>query len=155
MRCTRLMQATRRITGLLAGLLFAMLAIPLAAQSSPELHPFSYDITREVTLSGTVSSVLLKPAPGMVVGSHLLLTTPTGRADVSLGRFGLSGRGALSVAAGQQIEVTGVMKTLKDQPVFLARTVKVGSQTYTIRSEHGVEVSPQARERAAQKGDSL
>ncbi len=153
MSCTRLIQPTRRFAGLLAGLLSAMLAIPLAAQSSPDLHPFSYDVTREVTLNGTVSSVLLKPAPGMVVGSHLLLTSPTGRVDVSLGRFGLRGRGALSIAAGQQIEVTGVMKTLKDQPVFLARTIKVGSQIYTIRSEHGVEVSPQAR--AAQKGDSL
>jgi hypothetical protein len=49
------------------------------------------------------------------------------------------------------------MKTIKDQQVFLARTVKVGSQIYTVRNEHGIDMSPGARERAsgaaAQKGD--
>jgi hypothetical protein len=92
------------------------------------------------------------------MGSHLLLTTPSGQVDASLGTFGLRGKGALLVAAGQQVEVTGVMKTVNDKQVFLARTVKVGGQVYTIRNEHGFPVSPQARERAngktPQKGES-
>lgn len=115
--------------------------------------PFSYDITNEVTLTGTVSSVLTKAAPGMILGSHLLLATPSGAVDASLGRFGLRGNGAISVTAGQQIEATGVMKMIKDKPIFLVRTVKVGGAVYTIRNEHGIPVSPQARERAGQKTD--
>jgi hypothetical protein len=77
--------------------------------------------------------------------------------DASLGRFGLLGKDAASVAAGQQIEVTGVMKTIKDKQVFLVRTVKAGGQVYTIRNEHGVPVPPQARERASRKtaGEAL
>ena len=110
-----------------------------------------YDVTGEVTITGTVSSVLMEAAPGMIVGSHLLLATPSGAVDASLGRFGLQGAGAVSVAAGQQIEATGVMKTIKDKPIFLVRTVKVGGEIYTIRNEHGFPVSPQARERASQK----
>jgi hypothetical protein len=51
------------------------------------------------------------------------------------------------------------MKTIKDKRVFLVRTVKAGGVVYTIRNEHGVLLSPQARERAvqkaAQKGESL
>jgi hypothetical protein len=43
------------------------------------------------------------------------------------------------------------MKTVKDKQVFLARTVKVGGEVYTIRNEHGFPVSPQARERANRK----
>jgi hypothetical protein len=121
--------------------------------------PFSYDVTREITLTGTVSSVLTKAAPGMIVGSHLLLATPAGPVDASLGRFGLRGDGAISVAAGQQIEATGVMKTIQDRAVFLVRTVKIDNEVYTIRNEHGFPVSPQARERAGQKtsrkGESL
>lgn len=121
--------------------------------------PFHYDIAGEVTLTGTVSSVLTKAAPGMIVGSHLLLATPSGTVDASLGRFGLRGRGAVSVATGQQIEAIGVMKVIKDKPVLLVRTVKVGGDVYTIRNEHGVLLSPQARERAGQKtgqkGESL
>ncbi len=51
------------------------------------------------------------------------------------------------------------MKTIKDKPVLLVRTLKVGGKVYTIRNEHGVLLSPQARERAdqkaSQKGESL
>ena len=68
-----------------------------------------------------------------------------------MGMFGLRGKGALSVTVGQQVEVTGVMKTIKDKQVFLARAVRVGNQIYAIRNGHGIPVSPQARERAGQK----
>lgn len=133
---------------------------PVLAQTAERVAgPFSYDASREVTLNATVLSVLTKPSPGMIMGSHLLLTTPSGPVDASLGRFGVMGKGALSVVPGQQVEVTGVMKTVKDKQVFLARTVKVGGQVYTIRNEHGFPVFPQARERAngktEQKGESL
>ena len=115
--------------------------------------PLSYNATEEVTLTGTVSSVLMQAAPGMIVGSHLMLATPSGPVDASLGRFGLQGDGAVSVAAGQQIEATGVMKTVKDKCFFLVRTLKVGGEVYTIRNKHGFPVSPQARKRAGQKTD--
>jgi len=131
----------------------------LAQTAERAAGPLSYDAGKEVTLYGTVSSVLTKPSPGMIMGSHLLLETTSGPVDASLGTFGLRGKGALSVAPGQQVEVTGVMTTVKDKQVFLARTVKVGDQAYTIRNEHGFPVSPQARERAngktAQKGELL
>jgi hypothetical protein len=109
----------------------------------------------EVTLTGTVESVLAKASPGMIVGSHLLLATSNGPVDASLGRFGLQGDGAVSVAAGQQIEATGVMKRIKDTSVLLVRSVKVGGEVYTIRNKHGFPVSPQARKRASEKGESL
>jgi len=110
-----------------------------------------YDVNREVTLTATVSSVLRTPTPGMIMGSHLLLSTASGMVDASLGKWGLQGKGALSVAAGEQVEVIGVMKTLMNKQVFLARTVKAGGQVYTMRNEHGIQISPQARERAGQK----
>ncbi len=131
------------------------LAIPVQAQTAAatpnSTRPLSYNVSDEVTLRGTVSSVLAKPSKGMIMGSHLVLQTPNGGVDASLGMFGLRGKGALSVTEGQQVEVTGIMKTLKGNQVFLARTVKAGGQMYTIRNEHGFPVSPQARERASQK----
>jgi hypothetical protein len=142
------------IAGLLAGLLFAILAIPLVAQPAAD-SPLSYDMSKEVTLSGTVSAVMTKSARGMMWGSHLMLETTSGKVDASLGRWGLAGKGALSVTPGQQVEVTGVMKTLRDKEVFVARTVKVNGKVYTMRNEHGISVSPQTRKRAAQKGESL
>jgi len=113
--------------------------------------PFDYDIRDEVTLPGTVTRVVTKASPGMIAGSHLLLTTSFGPVDASLGRFGLHGYRALSVAAGQQIEVTGVMRTIKEKPIFLVRTIKADGEVYTLRNLHGVQLSPQARQRAGQK----
>jgi hypothetical protein len=144
----------RLFAGLYALALISLISLQLPVQAQTaerSVGPLSYDASKEVTLNGTVLSVLAKPSPGMVMGSHLLLTTPSGPVDASLGRFGLMGKGALSVAPGQQVEVTGVMKTVKDKQVFLARTVKVGGEVYTIRNEHGFPVSPQARERANRK----
>jgi len=121
------------------------------AQAADDKRPFSYDVAKEVTLTGTVSGVLAKPSAGMIMGSHLLLATSDGVVDASLARFGLRGKDAVSFARGQQIELTGVMKTIKDKQVFLVRTVKADGHVYIIRNEHGFPVSPQARERASRK----
>ncbi len=125
------------------------LAAPVYAQTAAVAArpsgPFSYDVSKETTFAGTVSSVVRKPSPGMIIGFHLLIAAPSGTVDASLGRFALLGKGALSVTAGQQVQVTGVMMTLKKQQVFVTRTVKVGDQVYTIRNKHGLAFSPQAR----------
>jgi len=121
-----------------------------ASDTSKATATFVYDISEEVTITGTVSSVLAKPAPGMIAGSHLLVETLSGPMDASLGRFGLAGNGAVSVNVGQQIEATGNMKMIKDKPIFLVRTLKVGGEVYAVRNKHGFPVSPQARKRAGQ-----
>jgi hypothetical protein len=155
----------RLLAGLCALALLSLISPlpPVQAQkaevATTHAGPFSYDVTKEVTLTGMVSSVLTKPSPGMIIGSHLLVATSSGPVDASLGRFALLGKDALPVAAGQQVQVTGVMKTLKGQQVFLARIVRVDAQVYTIRNKYGLALSPQARERlsqsAGQKGEQL
>ena len=128
--------------------LMALSSWPLQAQTRV---PGS-DVVEEITLAGTVSSVLMTAAPGTIVGSHLQLATPSGLVDASLGRYGLKGNGAASLAAGDQIEAKGVMKMVHDRALFLVRTVKVSSgEVYVIRTEHGFPVSPKSRERAARK----
>ncbi len=148
----------RMVAGLLTGLLFATLAVPLSAQPARQSHQF-YDISKEVTLSGTVSNVLAKAVPGSMAGPHLLFATSAGKVDASLGRFALQGKHPLSVAPGKEVEVTGVMKTIKNRDVFVARIVKVDGKAYKLRNQHGVPMSPLSRERAgqkaAQKGESL
>jgi hypothetical protein len=141
-------------------LVFAVSFWPVHAQtsaptSSEGSRKSSGDVSQEITLTGNVSRVLPTGAPGMITGSHLLVETSAGMVDASLGRFGLLGGGARSVSAGQQIEATGVMRTVQGKSVFLVRTVKINGETYTIRNRHGFPVSPQARERARQKGGSL
>lgn len=148
--------SVRVIAGLLTVL--TIVAVPLYAETAVH-SPAYYDVAKEVTITGTVSSVITKPTAGMMWGSHLMLKTSAGEVDASLGRWAMQGKGALSVAAGQQVDVTGVMKTVNQKQVFIARTVKVGGQVYTLRNERGSAMSPQARERAGhvsgQKGELL
>ena len=155
----RFTKSIRMVAGLLTGLLFATSAVPLGAQPARQSHPF-YDISKEVTLRGTVSDVLAKAAPGTLAGPHLLFATSSaGKVDASLGRFALQGKDPLSVAPGKVVEVTGVMKTIKNRDVFVARIVRVDGKAYKLRNQHGVPMSPlsreQASQKAAQKGESL
>ncbi len=148
---------TRTIARVLTSLLFTISIIPANAQAARGCSQF-YDVDQEVTLTGVVSGVLTRPAPGSIMGSHLLLTTVSGPVDTSLGKWGLQGQGALSVTPGQQVEVTGVMKRFEEKKVFIARNVKIGDKIYRMRNECGIPVSPRARERAkamGKKGQSL
>ena len=138
-----------KLIQMVAGLTGLLLPISAVAQTSRPPQAY-YDTSREVTLTGSVLAVLKAPSQGMIPGSHILLATSSGQVDASLGRWGLQGSGALSVAPGQVIEVTGVMKVLLGKAVFVVRAAKAGGQTYQMRNEFGIPVSPQARERALQ-----
>ncbi len=142
------------MTQLTTGLCTLVVLVFLGSFSRPvQAQTKAPYITEEVKLTGTVSSVLTKAIPGMIVGSHVLLATSAGPVDASLGRFGLKGNGALSVAAGEQIAATGVMRMIHDKPILMVRTVKVpNGEVYTIRTEHGFPVSPKSRELTQNEG---
>lgn len=146
-------------TSALALLFSAIPMLTVQAQTLAPIGPLNYDAFQEVSLSGTVTGVLTKAATGMIPGVHLLLMTANGVTDVSLGTASLRGTGVLALAAGQQVEVVGVTKTIKQKQVFLARTVQAGSHVYVIRNVHGIPVSQIGRERTNQNaghdGDTL
>jgi hypothetical protein len=120
-----------------------------ARQANRTVALLDYDVRQQQLLSGTVAVLLPQPSPGMIAGSHLLLTTTKGTVDVSLGTFALRGKYALSVSAAEPIEVTGVMRSFNGKSLFLARAVTARDHTYAIRNEHGIPVTPKARERAS------
>ncbi len=131
----------------LAALLALVPAMRAQSAKVTQSSSFSNDVSAEVTFSGSVTGVLNKAATGMMNGSHLLIMSPSGAMDISLGPYALIGKGALSVQLGSKIKITGVTKTFDGRPVLLARTVTFGDRIYTIRTEHGVALSPMARER--------
>jgi DNA/RNA endonuclease YhcR with UshA esterase domain len=135
-----------------------LFATPIYAQTADvttkSAVPPSYDITKEVTLSGTVSSVVQKTAPEMKMlgGSHLIIETNSGKVDASLGAVARQGQSALSVTPGQQVQVTGVMKTIRGRQVFVTRLVLANGRVYTIRNEHGFMIAPASRGGIAKSG---
>jgi hypothetical protein len=150
--------------GRLAVLALCLFATPIHAQTAegtPKFtSPSKYDVAKEVTLTGTVSSVMRTTTSGMQMlgGSHLILETSSGEIDASLGAYAMKAEGALSVAPGQQVQVTGVMKMIRDQQVFVTRLVQVNGRSYKIRNEHGFVLSPQSHKgvaKAEAKGGQL
>ncbi len=135
-----------------ASVLLVMVAVAYGQSqiASSAAAPLFYDVSQETTLTGTVAVLSKVSLPGTLPGAHLTLTTPNSSIDVSLGNFAFSGKGALSLAEGLQIEVTGVFKRLRGSQVLLARLVKVGDSVYAIRNIHGLPVTPQPHERANQ-----
>ncbi len=111
-----------------------------AAETSRSSVLLRYDISKEVTLNATVENVPSKSNGGLLQAgaSAFLLQTTSGTVQGSLTQFVLSGKNGLSIIKGQQIRVTGVMTTSKnDKQVFLIRTIQMGGRTYAIRDQHG------------------
>ena len=77
------------------GFLTLMAVTPPALAQTVErtAGPFSYDVGKEVTVSGTVSRMVKDSEPGMIAGGHLLVATATGEVDASLGQFAFRGNG--------------------------------------------------------------
>ena len=128
-----------------------------AQKTTTSSAPLFYDMAQETTVTGTVAQSLVKAIPGMIPGVHLILTTPSGTVDVSLGAFAFSGKGSLPQLAGQQVEVTGISKTLLNRQVFIARLVRVADDVFAVRNNHGLPLTPRKLERAnqeAQNGES-
>ena len=125
----------------------AVVRAQAAATRTSSPIPPRYDVRQEVILEGTVTSVVKRPTADMKMelGSHLLVSTSAGTVDASLGQFALVGKGAMQVASGQRVQLTGVMKTENGKQVFITRAVTTSGHTYVLRNEHGATYEPAAR----------
>jgi hypothetical protein len=144
----------RRIEGrlcLLATLAISLLAVPLHANEAvaPKRTVIAsrYDLAKEVTLQGTVESLVRNAGPGALVGAHLMVSTAQGTVDAHIGNYILSGKEQMSFAPGQSVKLVGLMTTINEKNVFLARTIQTENRTVTVRSDHGFLMFPGARTR--------
>ncbi len=67
--------------GLLTLMAFSFTASSQAATATKKIAvtpKHTYDVSKEVTLQGTVSNVVKKPSAGMLTGTHLMLATANG-----------------------------------------------------------------------------
>jgi hypothetical protein len=102
-----------------------------------------YDASKETTLEGKVSS-LSASVPGAIRGGHMFVSTSSGTVDGHLGPYALSAKNHLTIPAGTNVKMVGVMATVGGKQVFLVRTIDTGETKYTIRNEHGFPIIPGA-----------
>ena len=122
---------------LVAGVMSAAWAQPPAGRRSP-----MYDPKTETTITGTVESVeTVSPPAGQgrrsLGGTHLVLQTGTESIEVHLGPTAYLSEHKISVAKGDTVEILGSRVTIDGEAVLLARQIKKGEDTWTLRDPAG------------------
>jgi hypothetical protein len=136
----------RKLAGglcLIAALSISLLATPLGANELKRtvIAP-KYDVSKEITLEGTVENLVKNPAPGMILGAHLIVSTAQGMVDAHIGNYVISGPHAASFASGQAVKLVGVMVEVNHQSVLIVRTIETEDHTIVVRNDHGFLVFP-------------
>ena len=135
-------------------LLVSVCAAPVSADQKVAkkraVHASRYDASMEVTIVGSVERLDTKPAPGKMLGGHLLVSTAKGTVDAVIGGYVLRGSHPFSPVPNQKVKIVGVMTTIHGNQIFLARTIETENGTVTVRNSRGFLVSPGAKGRIAQ-----
>jgi hypothetical protein len=136
------MQKNRVWTASLIVGILAVVSMPLMAQP-PGRGPGGarmYNKATEVTVKGTVEAVqeYTGRGRGMMPGVHVTLKTADETLDVHLGPKSFLDSQHLNLAKGDEIEVTGSRMTMGGQEALIARIVKQGDKTFTLRDEQGI-----------------
>jgi hypothetical protein len=104
------------------------------AQSAARL--VSYDLSREVSLIGTVVKYDAASAlPPM--GAHVLLQTSSGQVDVHLGNAKVLDANHFELHAGDSVRIIGEDLAFGDGTIFAARIVQKGTQAVAVRNTKG------------------
>jgi hypothetical protein len=129
----------RRLALTLALAVLALL--PAWAQQGRRMSPpgHRYDASTEVTLKGTVTEVKEVECEicGSPMGTHLMLRTGAESMEIMLGPTAFLKKHDFAVAKGDEIEVTGAKIKMDGQDELLAREVKKGEKTLTLRDKTG------------------
>jgi hypothetical protein len=101
-----------------------------------------YDAKAEGTFKGVVQTVENIAHPGRsgrrsLGGTHLQLKTATETLEVHLGPAAFQADKHLTVAAGDELEIVGSRVAIGGEPVLLAREIRKGTDTWTLRDEAG------------------
>jgi hypothetical protein len=119
------------------------------AQAIPQRN--LYDLSREVSLQGTVVS-FAQSASTPPLGPHVVVQTESGQIDVHLGDAKLLQASHVVLAAGDSIRVIGENLSYGEGTQFFARILQKGSQTVALRSTRGFPFRPVAKSGNAKAG---
>jgi hypothetical protein len=102
-----------------------------------------YDVKTETTIKGIVQSVEAvtgkggrgRYAPG---GTHLVVTTDEVEAlEVHVGPTAYLTEKGIALATGDALEIVGSRVTIDKEAVIIARQIKKGDKTWTLRDATG------------------
>jgi hypothetical protein len=112
-----------------------------AASSKAESHS-SYDVSREVSVQGTVVSFTPNSST-LPLGAHVVVQTSAGTTvDAQLGDGRVLFASHMQIVPGSNIRIIGENVPSPSGTFFLARLVQQGTQVIAIRSTSGMPIAP-------------
>lgn len=138
---------TRLFAGILGlsiagtALLFASLTHAQQKTQTAPQRITVYDVSREVSVQGTVVSYTENSSTAPL-GPHVILQTSSGSLDVHLGNARLLDANHFTLAAGDAVRVIGENVASSSGPQFVARLIQKGNQAVLLRSPQGFPLRP-------------
>ena len=112
-------------------------AVAQSAGANSRRSP-KYNPATEITVTGTVEEVQHYTRGGGWGGTHLTLNTEHGTLDVHLGPSEFLAEKQFTFAKGHQLEATGSKIPYSEGEALVARIVKKGEKTVTLRDSAGI-----------------
>ncbi len=104
-----------------------------------------YDLKTETNLTGVIQSVKEVPGPGRNTGTHLLVKTGTDVIEVHVGPTWYLKQQKCEFVKDAQVEIIGSKVNLQGTDVIIARQIKEGDKTWTLRDAQGIPAWSQGR----------
>jgi hypothetical protein len=125
-------------------LFYGMLSRDAAAESSAAVQSSTGFIgwdtnqakSRDVSVTSIIQQVIPNHSSSIPAGLHVILLTPQGVLDVSVGPY-LTQDIQQTLIPGAQVQAFGQLKTIHDQTYLLARQLVLNGRLITIRNDHG------------------
>ncbi len=132
---------------MMLGAALVAMAMPVMTQAQGQgrgmMQGMGYDKAKETTVTGTVTDVTEQQGMGMGMGVHLALKAGNEALDVHLGPKAWLDEHGYTFAAGDELTIVGArttmhdMATMTDKTALIAREIKKGDKTITLRDETG------------------
>ena len=107
------------------------------AQTAPQAMSSVYQVGREVSVVGTVSSVVENSKTGPL-GTHVMVQSASGLVDVHVGSAKYLEMNKLNLKSGDSVRILGENFMVGTDTVFYARIVQDGTAAVAVRSPKGM-----------------
>jgi len=135
--------STRGLLGLVGALALVAAVTAWAGEKiSTASDTPPYDARAEYVVKATVAGIKTHQSVMGYEDMHVILTTTVGDMEAHLGPVGYLAKRGFELRPGDEIVVTGCKTTWEDHPVIVARSLKVGSRSLTLRNLKGKPVWP-------------
>ena len=106
-----------------------------------------YDPQTETTTTGVIQEVKEVPGPGRSSGTHLIVKAGDELDDIHVGPTWYLKHHSCALAKGDQIEVIGSKVKYQGAATVVARQIKKGDKSWTLRDARGIPLWSRGRNR--------